>query len=62
MKKYKARPFNAFLLAGSENKISIEDDPNEKDCLLKFEPSAVKFNLKNGFNFNKLFKVGVPFR
>ena len=51
-KIYSSRPFNIYLFAHSDNYIEIDD----RQPILAFQPSCLRFNVKNNFNFNKLFR------
>lgn len=57
-KHYVNRPFNVFLFPHSDTHLDINDEAK----VLSFMPSCVRFNIKNDFNFNKLFRMGVNFR
>lgn len=47
-----------YLFPHSENYIDVNDEAR----MLMFQPSCLRFNCKNEFNFNKLFKSGVNYR
>ena len=55
---YVARPFNVYLFPYSENYIDINDEQR----ILQYTPSCLRFNMKNNFNFNKLFRMGINYR
>ena len=54
-----ARPFNIWLYPHSDNHIDPHGDSNR---ILSMHPAAIKFNLRCGFNFNKLYRMGVNYR
>ena len=57
-KKYVARPFNIYLFPYSENYMEINDEQK----VLQFTTSCLRFNIKNRFDFNKLFRMGLNYR
>jgi len=58
-KEYVARPFNIYLYPLSDNHIDPQGDDNR---ILSMHPSAIRFNVRNGFNFNRLYRQGVNYR
>ena len=56
--KYVSRPFNIYLFPHSPNQINI----NGIQKILQFSTSCLKFNLRNKFDFNKLFSSGINYR
>ena len=62
-KKIISRPFNIYLFPYSDNHINyyrngILDQPQ----VLEFTPGCLRFNTRNNFNFNKLFRMGLNYR
>ena len=47
-----------YLFPHSDNYIDVNDEQR----VLGLQPSAIRFNVKNNFNFNRLFRMGVNYR
>ena len=54
---YVSRPFNVYLFPHSDNYFNVGDHQK----ILQFTPSCLRFNMRNNFNFNRLFRMGVNY-
>ena len=62
-KKIISRPFNIYLFPYSDNHINYyRNGLLDQAQVLEFSPSCLRFNTRNNFNFNKLFRMGLNYR